>query len=230
MQQKLLPGDDVQFVKDILPFVEDDRYIKIDEKPILIIYRPHLWTQSQVKSLLSGLQQNAKKYNFQFYFIMALTYDFSNDPREWGFSAGVEFPPHNFCSASYSEHITMFNKNFCGHIQDMRKLVKSTNSMERLSFTVFKTAFPNWDNTARRFNNGLIFNHSTPEIYKAWLKNNLLYTIKNNSKDEQFVFINAWNEWGEGAHLEPDRKFGYAYLQATADALASINCSNRTRT
>ena len=54
---------------------------------------------------------------------------------------------------------------------------------------------------------------------KKWLKDIIQWTKENNNKEEQIVFVNAWNEWAEGAHLEPDLKYGYAYLEATKEAL-----------
>jgi lipopolysaccharide biosynthesis protein len=85
-------------------------------------------------------------------------------------------------------------------------------------YSLFKTVFPSWDNTARRvFQSNVLKN--TPSLYKKWLKDCIEWTKENKHQEEQFVFINAWNEWAEGAHLEPDQKYGYAYLQATKEAL-----------
>jgi len=60
-------------------------------------------------------------------------------------------------------------------------------------------------------------------VYKKWFKNALDYTYKMNSANERFVFVNAWNEWAEGAYLEPDRVYGYAFLQATKEALEEFS-------
>lgn len=81
-----------------------------------------------------------------------------------------------------------------------------------------------WDNTARRQDNATIFHNFSIEAYKNWM-NHLYKTTLNNDKyndDEKLVFVNAWNEWAEGTHLEPDRKYGYGYLQATYEALNSV--------
>ena len=80
-----------------------------------------------------------------------------------------------------------------------------------------------WDNTARKAETGACIFQSTPKQYKTWLKDIINWTKENNNKNEQFIFINAWNEWAEGAHLEPDQKYGYAFLQATKEALEEIN-------
>lgn len=79
---------------------------------------------------------------------------------------------------------------------------------------------PMWDNTPRRNNRGnVIFHGSTPDLYKKWLMDIILHYQNDCILADQFIFINAWNEWGEGAYLEPDRYYGYAYLEATKETI-----------
>lgn len=82
---------------------------------------------------------------------------------------------------------------------------------------------PMWDNTARRNHRGTIFHGSTPELFRTWLADAISGVVDNPALDDKIVFINAWNEWGEGAYLEPDRFFGYAYLDAVWCALGDEN-------
>ena len=82
---------------------------------------------------------------------------------------------------------------------------------------------PGWDNTPRRGSEAHLFQGSTPASYGRWLRAAMRWTLaQDRSPDERLLFINAWNEWGEGAYLEPDQRFGYAYLQATRDAVAEV--------
>ena len=78
---------------------------------------------------------------------------------------------------------------------------------------------PSWDNTARCRNKSSVWINSSPESYNDWLSQAISFVRKNRSHDDRFVFINAWNEWAEGCHLEPDQRFGYAWLNATKLAL-----------
>lgn len=78
---------------------------------------------------------------------------------------------------------------------------------------------PGWDNTARRQHAGGCFEHSTPGAFQAWLEESITDTRQQHFGDERLVFINAWNEWAEGAYLEPDRRFGHTYLEAVSNAL-----------
>ena len=78
---------------------------------------------------------------------------------------------------------------------------------------------PGWDNEPRRPGRGSTYAFSTPALYRQWLEAACRASLAEPDPAQRLVFINAWNEWGEGAHLEPDRRFGYAYLQATRDVI-----------
>lgn len=220
IEQKLRDEDDVLFMKDIQPFITDKRYITVQNKPLLIIYRPHLWTQSRVLRLLATFRKSAQEMGLPgLYIVCALTHDFQGSPEQWGFDAGIEFPPHLCGHVPHVKRPRIINPRFCGSIRDMRALVHINKYRQTSSYITLKTVFPGWDNTARKPDQAFIFHHAEPEVYKTWLKNALRYTQNHNPPHAHYVFINAWNEWAEGAHLEPDRKYGYAFLQATAEAL-----------
>lgn len=99
-------------------------------------------------------------------------------------------------------------------------LADSGMAAKGLSDDVYRGAFPAWDNTARKCHSGgWIFSGITPDGFAKWLEECIRWTKEHHDKDHQLVFINAWNEWGEGAHLEPDVKYGYAHLEAVKKAL-----------
>ena len=87
-----------------------------------------------------------------------------------------------------------------------------------------------WDNEARKPEKGNVFHDSTPALYRQWLSNAAETTVRLNPPDRRFVFINAWNEWAEGAYLEPDRRFGYGYLAATADVVREMSADKDSLT
>jgi lipopolysaccharide biosynthesis protein len=78
---------------------------------------------------------------------------------------------------------------------------------------------PGWDNTPRRQNDPFVYLDPSPGAYRAWLEEAIDQTRRHRFGEDRLVFINAWNEWAEGNHLEPDLRYGHAYLQATRDAL-----------
>ena len=89
---------------------------------------------------------------------------------------------------------------------------------EKPGYKLYPGITPAWDNSARRKKNAAIITNSTPEKYENWLKQ-VIGSFKPYSADENFIFINAWNEWAEGNHLEPCQRWGRQYLEATARAL-----------
>jgi hypothetical protein len=85
---------------------------------------------------------------------------------------------------------------------------------------------PSWDNSARRPYDGHIYHGSTPALFRRWL-DRCLERARRHRLAERFVFVNAWNEWAEGAYLEPDQRYGYAYLDAAKAALAGPDATGR---
>jgi lipopolysaccharide biosynthesis protein len=77
---------------------------------------------------------------------------------------------------------------------------------------------PGWDNTARNQNKGFCLADATPGSFQAWLETVIVETKRDLQGNERLVFINAWNEWAEGAYLEPDKRFGHAFLEAVRNA------------
>ena len=88
---------------------------------------------------------------------------------------------------------------------------------------IYNAVMPMWDNAPRRNNKGsVIFEGTNTDIYKCWLKEIIRHNQIRTDLDDNLVFISAWNEWAEGAYLEPDMKFGYAYLNATKQAVLNV--------
>ena len=88
------------------------------------------------------------------------------------------------------------------------------------AYTRYRCVTPGWDNSARRPQGATIFMNNTPEAYGRWLQEVATAEARSTRPaDQQLVFINAWNEWAEGNHLEPDQRWGRAYLEATRAAL-----------
>lgn len=94
-------------------------------------------------------------------------------------------------------------------------------------FKRFRCVTPMWDNSARRKVDARIVIDSTPELYESWLRAIAAKTSTQFDHDERLVFINAWNEWAEGNHLEPDLKWGRGYLEATKRALEAAQNDSR---
>lgn len=215
--QKHSPEDDLAFIKDLQQAFQDKRYIRINSKPVLIVYRPLLLPEPQ-KTVERWRKYCRESGIGEIYLIGVRAFGLLN-PTEIGFDSAVEFPPHYVTTQIVNDKVKIINPYFHGWIFDYESLVRDKRYLKRDQFTIYKTVSPGWDNTARQPNKGYIFSNSKPQFYKEWLLDVINFTKVNYSKHEQFVFINAWNEWAEGAHLEPDRKYGYGYLRATAEAI-----------
>ena len=220
IEQKLQDGDGIKFIQDIMPFFKDERYIKINNKPVLIIYKAQLFDREKMLTFIEEIRNGAKEAGFDDLYIMMARTTPTHTPKDFGIDAAVEFPPHLIDSKLpiYKQH-TYINPNFFGRIFDITNFIKNKSYLYNTDYTLYKTVFPGWDNTARKaYIDASVF-ETEPNLYKDWLKGCIDWTKQHNKDTEQFVFINAWNEWAEGAHLEPDQKYGYAYLQATKEAL-----------
>ena len=212
--QKYLPDDDLNFIKSLIPFFEDSRYIRVNGKPILIVYRAkHL---PDPKNTLRVWRDYCKSIGLgEIHISAALTHGFE-DYKQYEFDSGLEFPPHNLRSANINEQINFFD-GFKGNVIDFSVVAESYINRHYENNNIFKTVVPSWDNSARTKDRALILLNGEPGNYEFWLASTI--DIANKAKKgDQLVFINAWNEWAEGCHLEPDRLFGHGFLQATLNA------------
>ena len=212
------PENDIAFIEGLIPFFNDPRYIKIDNRPVLIVYRAPLLPDA--KATTDQWRAYCRKKGISDpYLIMAQTFGFK-EPRAFGFDAAVEFPPHTMPGCpQINRKINVINPKFKGDIWDYDRFVKSKQYLKKVPYKLFKAVMPGWDNTARMPNKASIFHGSNPVNYREWLWNVAEWTAEVHQPQERIVFINAMNEWAEGAHLEPDRKYGYGYLQATLEVV-----------
>ena len=225
-EQILNDGDEEKFMADILPYMKDDRYIKIDNKPLMVLYDIQKYPFEKYIEFNNSIRQIAKQNGFDDLYIITTVRNYMNLDNlkeitdKYQIDSLLEFVPQGVVDKIFPQRYPkIINPAFRGRCFDVAEAIKNKNYLYDANTKVFKGCFTNWDNTARKCYNGANILENTPDGYKKWLKDIINWTIKNKSPKEQFIFINAWNEWAEGAHLEPDQKYGYAYLQATKDAI-----------
>lgn len=219
---KMKPEDTEKFVNDIIPFFKDERYITIDGRPHLIIYQPK--KDPYLPKFINGLGELVENEGLKKPYVSLVfpdDFDENFDPRDYGADAAAEFGSHlkvmpDEIPASATRRKLM---NPLAKITeyDMDKFISEESFLYQTSFPVFKGVMTYFDNTARKIYTGAQLFKTPPKLYQKWLA-----SVINHSQTDQ-IFITAWNEWAEGMHLEPDHKYGYAYLQATKDALENIN-------
>jgi lipopolysaccharide biosynthesis protein len=216
LAQSTAAEDEVRFIDDILPIINDPRYIRIGDRPLVMIYNPKL-----IPDIISKIAAWRERFRIEGlaepYFVMPQAFGV-DDPRELGFDAVSGFPPHRFAPLMKSDphKVRPYNDLFAGEVRSYERLVELASAHDPKDYTLLHAVCPGWDNTARRPGNGLMFAGATPALYGQWLESAARKVVANNASDERIVFINAWNEWAEGAHLEPDRHNGFAFLRETA--------------
>lgn len=213
--QRYLPDDDIEFIKGLIPYFSDPRYIRIEGAPFLIVYRPQHLPDAAVT--LATWRAYCRETGIgEIHICAALTHG-NLDYAQFGFDSGVEFPPHNLTCRNLAGTIP-FQEPFRGFVGDYAEIAELYLEREYPHANVFRGVFPAWDNTPRTGNRAVIVLNSSPDNYEYWLTQAIARTRADFPSRERLVFINAWNEWAEGCHLEPDRRYQRGYLEATRRA------------
>ena len=213
------PEDDIAFAKSLEPYMRDPRYIRIDDRPFLMLYRP---------GILPDAAETVARWRTHFikvglgnpYITMAQAFG-DGVAAKYGMDAAVGFPPF-WAGAPKREDLELLDPKYSGEVVEYGVMAQSTISGYATDRQVFPGVCPSWDNEARKPGRGSCFTGSTPEQYGKWLHAACNAAMRAFPPAERLVFINAWNEWAEGAYLEPDRHFGYAYLGQTAKVLNEL--------
>jgi lipopolysaccharide biosynthesis protein len=233
MKQTYSPEDDLAHIQALIPYFRDHRYITINGRPLVLIYRvsslPHpertaaIWRREAIKAGFDDV--------YLCTVVSLASIDF--DPASIGFDAAVDFPPNCNHSTQPIKPIRcrvktldrqarrFFPDPHCEH-DILRYADLATNIMNRPEpqYKLFPGVSPGWDNSARRKSGASVYLGSTPEMYRQWLDHSINQAQHRfENPDERLVFVNAWNEWAEGNHLEPDQKWGRRYLEETKQAL-----------
>ena len=207
-------------IHDMIRFLKDERYICIDGKKVITVYRPSL--MPKVKEVLRYWRQMALESGVGDLYLIAVKENMIDVGwLEEGYDALSEFHPgtlYKECATINSE-FQCVRKDFAGEIFSYEDIVKNKRYFNYSYEKLYRAVMPMWDNTARRNNKGMIFHGANPELYKEWLIDVIQENREKRRADDNIVFINAWNEWGEGTYLEPDKFYGYAYLNATREAV-----------
>lgn len=210
--------DDLAFIAHIAPYLRDRRALKVDGRPILLVYRPHLLPDARATA---QRWRDWCRGNGVGEIHLAYVQGFERpDPRDIGFDAAVEFPPNMSNPASLSAAQFLLNPDFNGDVRDWRELAAEVASRPLPPYLLYPGVNPGWDNEARRSGLGRVYQHASPRGYRDWLRATVHQRLASAPQAQRMVFINAWNEWAEGAVLEPDARLGHAWLEATREALA----------
>ena len=232
IKQEYSTEDDIAHIHYLCKNVfADPRYIRVNGKPFFAVYRPALFPD--IKATIQTWRSEAFKYGLELYMGYMQSFNFKVAPAEAGFDVAIDFEPDfyspvNARAASLKERVleklkireSAFTNNT---IINYTAYAESRKKTKTPPYKFYPSITPMWDNTARRKTGAFILNNSTPEIYEAWLVD-IMNKFQPISPEENFVFINAWNEWAEGNHLEPCIRWGTKYLEATKRVIEKYGC------
>lgn len=199
---------------------KDERYIKIAGSPVFVIYKASIIPN--VRNFIINANIIAQEYNFPSIYFLCMDNFITEDALTLGFQGSIHFQPDH-------RYLKRVPENIFGRVLNRLKIRKSflmnnhyqlyedyvsrvLKNNHTVSGNVFPGITPGWDNSPRVKKGALILDKAKPEIFRTWLRH-IIKTQTKKDSDENFIFINAWNEWAEGNHLEPCRKWGNEFLK-----------------
>jgi lipopolysaccharide biosynthesis protein len=219
--EQLYPGVDdyIAHFYEVLPALKDKRYIKVDGKPLFVIYKPlgdpeiilfiNTWRRLAVENGLEGI-----------YFVGHIV-DSKISPEEvmkTGVDAinTVRLDNYQLNYRSSAQRLYKYlNKIFRGVPQaySYKKVSKyfSVPEIDKQEH-IFPSIIPGWDHSPRSSKEALVLTNSTPELFAEHVEE-VLSVVKEKKFENRIVFIKSWNEWAEGNYMEPDLRFGKKYLE-----------------
>lgn len=228
LEQRHSEDDDRRHIEFLCRVFADDRYIRVDGKPLFIVYRAALLPNP--KRTTDIWREYSDRAGIGELYLVRFEWALPGDPPEQtGFDAAAEFvPDYGWLGREKGSlgarvlHHSGIRPCFFSENKVMAYETFARRMLERpvVTYKRFPGVTPMWDNTPRRQQNAAVLRDSSPDLYADWLMQ-VTKTFEPYSTEENFVFINAWNEWAEGNHLEPDERWGRAYLDATRRALGT---------
>jgi hypothetical protein len=225
VQQKYSMEDHKQHALYLCKFFLDERYIKVNNRPIFAIYRP-----SDIPNIEEAItiykEICLKETGLELFLVGSNSHEWdTNVLLNYGFDAVLNFRPQlgvlphalneRFNKQRLFRNIMKFGL-FNGKLRryDYEEAIEIMKLVELENFDkILPTVFLGWDNTARKGESAIVISGNTPEKFLSEM-NRINFKLNQSKESNKIIFINAWNEWAEGCHLEPDMKNEYSYLEA----------------
>jgi lipopolysaccharide biosynthesis protein len=194
--------DDLAHVRWLLKAFADPRYIRINGRPLFAIYRP--LNLPDACRTTDVFRSECERHGLPEPYLVGINAHAERDYRDLGFDSTLDFEPQlGLLDGTFDQGIKVYD-----YVAARRKMTSRVRD-----YPVYPCIFVRWDNSPRRGENGIVFVNSTPENFERGLKE-VVESVVHKPLDNRLVFVNAWNEWAEGNHLEPDLKYGLQYLEA----------------
>lgn len=201
-----------KLMQDIGQILSDPRYITVNGRPLFCVYQAEELPES--KKTTDVWREQAHKLGLaEPYLVRVEALAWDTNPTDLGFDAAIEFAP------DWRQLGNLLNPGEQPRRVDYRTVVKNMILKPDPGYKRFRGVFPQWDNTARYKKAAMVVDNASPGVFAYHLETALEYTRQRFEGDEQLIFVNAWNEWGEGCHLEPDERNGTSWLEAIRQTL-----------
>lgn len=228
MPQGYAPGYADDLFDDLLPHFQAPHYLRQGGEPILVVHRADIIPDP--RAFAETFRRRAKQAGLPGVHLVAAETTHGVDPLALGFDAAVEFPPvgANTLRTSALTPIRGVARDFSGRLMSYERLAQYFAARAEPDFVRYRSVVPGWDNTARRQSKATVYVGATPEKFSCWVDQ---ARAKESTArgDHGLMFVNAWNEWAEGAYLEPDVEHGYGYLEALRGAPTTRHADSHRR-
>ena len=226
--QEYSDEDDRRHLRHLLPAFADPRYVRVDGRPLYLVYKAGQLPDPVATT--DRWREEAERAGIGDLYLCRVEHDREQgDPVALGFDAAVDFQPdfsnlgpalRRSVPARAVRRLGLTNAAYRRHrIFDYQTVVERMQARPPVAYKRFPCVTPGWDNTPRRQRQGIVLRDSTPEAYERWLRATVEAFVPFGP-GEDLVFLNAWNEWAEGNHLEPCVRWGHGDLEATRRALS----------
>lgn len=218
MQQPYSEGFAEAFIMDVLPILQDARYIRVDGAPLLMIYK--IIDLPDPIAAVATWRRIAREHGIDRLHIVAAQSFGLGDPTPFGLDAAAEFTPHHTDRSLIDPgRFGGTSPEFTGYLEDYVSVAMKSINAPEVDYIRYRGVFPRWDNSARRRSAGHVIVNDTTKAYANWLRHAAHAALVRREQQAPLIFINAWNEWAEGAYLEPDETYGRTLLEVTRAAL-----------
>lgn len=219
VEQEFSEEDDLEHIRWLITCFKDPRYIRIQGRPLLAVYRAQLLPEPKRTVELWRRECEASGVEAP-WLVMFETGDGAGDPVQFGFDAGAEFVPHLLPQLVEASQVTDLDGSH--RLFDYDEVAAAYLNRPAVDWQRYPCVATGWDNSPRRqAGEALILKNTTPDSYGRWLTQAVSRQAESAGR-QGIVFVNAWNEWAEGAHLEPDTYWKRAYLETTREVMRSL--------
>jgi hypothetical protein len=227
IEQSYSAADAEALADYLIPFFADPRYIRVNDRPVYVVYHPikipiwPLYAQTLRRRVAEAGMPGL-------YLCMARKSPRQADPRDFGCDAAIEFPPSmgpdqgRNRKRALAEFGPAMVPGFTGELLHYGHYARNFPQIAYPGMTVHRTVQVDFDNTARRGTAAMLYPDATPDAYARWLRATGERTLREHAGDARLMFLFAWNEWAEGAYLEPDLDQGTRLIELTRAVLDGL--------